>query len=151
MFTWSVIFLKRILALFVCFLMVFCLCACRQDPHHLADDNSSLEISIPEKQESEVTVDPDATELIGRWTLVSTIDSTGTKMYEKSYYEFRESGKIKVKLNKQEEISRYSVNGSIITIKSGNASYDIAFSVQGDKLTLTTATGTKHNLVRAEQ
>ena len=143
--------MKRILTLFVSFVIIFCLCACRQEPHHLADDNSSLEITLPQKNESEVTVNPDAQLLIGKWDLVSTIDSTGTKMYEKSYYEFRESGKIKVKLNKQEEISRYTVSGSIITIKTGSASYDLSFTVEGDTLTLTTAKGTKHNLVRAQQ
>lgn len=142
--------MKRILTFILCIAVLFSLCGCGAGSYHKAREGD-LTVSLPEKTEEEKTVSPEVEALKGKWNLVSIINDGKTVNYNNSYYEFRESGKIKIKLEKNTDMGTFSVTDKEITIKSGNSVFNITYVLEGDTLTLTDQDNDVHNLVRIKE
>lgn len=141
--------MKRILTFILCIAMLF-LCGCGAGSYHKASEGD-LTVSLPEKTESEKTVSAEVEALKGKWTLVSIVNDGETVNYNNSYYEFRESGKVKIKLERDTAMGTFSVTDKEITIKSGNSVFNITYVLEGDTLTLTDQDNDVHNLVRVKE
>lgn len=135
--------MKRLLVALLCLSFIFCLCGCGAGNYHKAEDGD-ITVSLPEKEESQVTTT--VSPIVGKWELVSITEKGETQTYENSYYDFRESGTIKIKIGRQTDSGKYTVKESKIIISNGNASNEITFVLEENSLTLTTSGGDIHTL-----
>lgn len=142
--------MNRILAFLLCIAMLFALCGCGAGSYHKATDGD-LTVSLPEKTDEEKITPPEVLALLGKWKLVSIVNDGVTTEYKDSYYEFRESGKIKIKLERNTDMGVFSVTENTITIKSGISVFNITYVLNGDTLTLTDQDNDIHNLVKISE
>ncbi len=139
--------MNRILAFILCIAMLFALCGCGAGSYHKATEGD-LTVSLPEKIDEEKIISPEVLALAGKWKLVSLVNDGVTTEYKDSYYEFRESGRIKIKLERNTDMGSFSATENTITIKSGNSRFNITYVLNGDTLTLTDQDNDIHNLVK---
>ncbi len=143
--------MKRILCVLFSLLLIFAVCGC-EDPgefHEASGSGTDIEVSsIPASSSQAAVVD---SPILGKWTLVSITRGSSTTRYVNSSYDFRESGNLKISLNKQEQFMKYSVVGNVITIIDGATYNTISYELQGDVLILTTSSGAKQRLERIKE
>lgn len=139
--------MKRILCVLFCLLFIFFVCGC-EDPGEFHEASSGdVDVTVSEEPSSSQTT-VISSPILGKWTLVSITRGKGTTRYINSSYDFRESGTLKVTLDKQEQFMKYSVTGNVITIIDGATYNTVSYQLQGDVLTLTTSSGATQRLER---
>ncbi|MEE0945794.1 MAG: lipocalin family protein [Acutalibacteraceae bacterium] len=141
--------MKKFLALFFCIMFIFSLCGCGAGNYHVATEGE-LNVSLPEKTVEDSEISEYVKAISGKWKLVSIINDGKTETFENSYYEFRESGRIKIKLRQSTDMGTYTIDETTITIKNGNNELIIKYVIDGDKLTITDQSNDVHNLVKEE-
>lgn len=137
--------MNKVLAIILSVFLLFSLSACGGGSYHKATDGD-LTVSLPEKEESKI--ETTVSDVVGKWNLVSITKKGETQNYENSYYDFRESGTIKIKIGRQTDTGKYTVKDDNIIITNGRASNKIAFVLKDNTLTLTTSGGDVHILTK---
>jgi len=143
--------MKRIYCLIFSLLFVFSLCACEDPGEFHSASGGDVEVNITESSSSAPQVSADATPLLGKWELLSLTNGSRTVNYINSYFDFRESGTLKTKFDKQEQFLKYSVTGNLITIIEGATYNTVTYKIEGENLTIYTQSGGIQRLVRAKE
>ena len=140
-------YMKRIFCLIFCLLLIISVSGCNKKPenvHEAHKGNINVDIDEPVSSAPVIIESP----LLGKWTLVSIKKGASTTKYINSSYDFRDSGNLKVTLDKREDFMKYSISGNVITIVDGATISTVTYELVGDTLYLTTETGARQTLER---
>ncbi len=140
--------MKRILSIFFCLLLIFAVCGCDDPGEFHEASGGGTDVTVSENPSSSSQAAVVDSPLLGKWNLLSVTRGSSTTRYINSSYDFRESGTLKITLDKQEQFLKYSVIGNAITIIEGATYNVVSYELDGDILIITTSSGAKQRLER---